>query len=162
MKWTEEEKQFLRDNVEMGWDWCAEQLGRSHDGVTKAAQKLGLKNGKNSYQGGRYICGSEYTDYQRSAKKRKHLFDITISDIEQILEIQEHKCKLSGIEIYFNKYENCGTTRGNASIDRIDSNIGYVSGNIQLLDKHVNMAKQRLSQDEFLDMCARIAKYNNL
>lgn len=43
------------------------------------------------------------------------------------------------------------------SIDRIDSSEGYLKGNVQLLHKDVNMAKQQYSQDYFVEMCKAVA-----
>lgn len=43
------------------------------------------------------------------------------------------------------------------SLDRIDSNKGYVRGNLQLVSWSVNKMKQDLSEDLFLDLCVKIA-----
>lgn len=47
----------------------------------------------------------------------------------------------------------------NTSIDRIDSNLGYLPDNIQLVSKVVNFMKQSLSHDDFIAICAKITKY---
>jgi len=36
-----------------------------------------------------------------------------------------------------------------ASIDRIDSNLGYLKGNIQIVQRWINLAKGDTAQDEF-------------
>ena len=46
------------------------------------------------------------------------------------------------------------------SIDRIDSNIGYELGNIQWVDKRINMMKGSLSNGEFINLCTLVADYN--
>lgn len=46
------------------------------------------------------------------------------------------------------------------SIDRIDSNIGYEEGNIQWVDKRINMMKGSLSNEEFVELCTKVAEYN--
>lgn len=43
------------------------------------------------------------------------------------------------------------------SLDRIDSKIGYIEGNVQWVHKMVNMCKQHYTQEEFLEMCVSIA-----
>ena len=45
----------------------------------------------------------------------------------------------------------------NASIDRIDSQFGYIKGNVQLVHKMVNMCKQQYEQEDFLRMCEAVA-----
>jgi len=42
------------------------------------------------------------------------------------------------------------------SLDRIDSNIGYLRGNLQLVSWSVNKMKQDLSEELFLDLCSKI------
>lgn len=66
---------------------------------------------------------------------------------------QNRKCALSGIPLIIN-------ATGNASIDRIDSSKGYVPGNIQWVDKHINFMKRTYSVKFFLDMCKKVVQYN--
>lgn len=42
------------------------------------------------------------------------------------------------------------------SLDRIDSKIGYVRGNLQLVSASVNRMKQEFSEEFFLDLCGKI------
>lgn len=48
----------------------------------------------------------------------------------------------------------------NMSIDRINSDIGYEEGNIQWVDKRINMMKGSLSNEEFIELCTKVANYN--
>jgi hypothetical protein len=48
------------------------------------------------------------------------------------------------------------------SIDRIDSNVGYVDGNVQLVCKAVNKMKQEYRESDFLHLCHLIAQNNRL
>lgn len=47
------------------------------------------------------------------------------------------------------------------SIDRIDSNGVYEEGNVQWVDKRINMMKGTLSNEEFIELCTMVAKYNS-
>lgn len=47
-----------------------------------------------------------------------------------------------------------------ASLDRIDSQQGYNSNNIQFVHKDVNMIKQIYTQDYFIKMCKLVAEHN--
>jgi hypothetical protein len=49
---------------------------------------------------------------------------------------------------------------GNASLDRIDSSIGYVEGNVAWVYKPINIMKQTLNSAEFIDLCKKIANHN--
>lgn len=70
-------------------------------------------------------------------------------------EQQEGKCKYSGLPL---SYEvNHPDT---VSLDRIDSSIGYIEGNLQLVSTTVNRIKLDLGEETFLTYCKLIA--NNL
>jgi hypothetical protein len=114
------------------------------------------------YTGGKYISGAEFGAYKTNAKRRNHQIDMTLEDVENLYEKQNGKCSLSGIPVVFNTTITNGggkVINGNASIDRRDNSKGYTKDNIQIVDKDVNMAKQRLSQQDFIDMCCRIADH---
>lgn len=70
---------------------------------------------------------------------------------------QNGKCALSKINLPLNtlSYRDL-----NLSLDRIDSNKGYIEGNVQWVDKRINMMKQSFTQDEFIKMCIEVAKNN--
>ena len=61
------------------------------------------------------------------------------------------KCALSGVDISIDY-------GGNASLDRIDSSLGYITGNVQWVDGKVNLAKRAMSDEEFIEMCKRVVK----
>ncbi len=46
-----------------------------------------------------------------------------------------------------------------ASVDRIDSSLGYTCANIQIVHKRVNRSKLALSDEKFREMCAAIAQH---
>jgi hypothetical protein len=46
-----------------------------------------------------------------------------------------------------------------ASLDRIDSSLGYVRGNVQWLHKDVNWMKNTLDQDRFIELCKAIVNH---
>jgi hypothetical protein len=96
-----------------------------------------------------------------SAKKRGiHVGkNIDKKYLESLYKKQQGKCALTGMEIKFAK-----TTRRDmigyttASIDRIDSQKGYVKGNMQWVHKDVNRMKSNLKQDRFIELCCEVAE----
>jgi len=80
-------------------------------------------------------------------------WDLEPQDILDMYQEQEQKCALTGWPI---KWSDKGLT-ASVSIDRIDSSEGYIKGNVQLLHKDVNMAKQQYSQEYFVEMCQAVA-----
>lgn len=90
--------------------------------------------------------------FYKWAKRRDKECTITIEYIENLFELQNGICSISGIKL----------DRSNMSLDRINSDIGYVEGNLQWVHKKVNQMKSNFDENEFIDMCNRIANYNIL
>lgn len=81
-----------------------------------------------------------YSRTKASAKQRGILFDISFTDFVKIIA-----------EVCF----YCGTT-GSIGLDRIDSKEGYIIENVAPACYRCNVAKNTLSQREFLELCALI------
>lgn len=84
---------------------------------------------------------------------RGFAWDLTPEYVIQLYKEQEGCCALTGWPI---EWAEKGLT-ATVSIDRIDSSEGYLKGNIQLLHKDVNMAKQQYSQEYFISMCQSVS-----
>jgi len=65
------------------------------------------------------------------------------------------RCSLSGRPLVFES--NYITT---PSIDRIDSSKGYTDDNIQWVGASINNAKATLDNNDFIELCADIARHN--
>lgn len=85
-------------------------------------------------------------------KDRRHL---SIDYVLAMLARQEGRCALSGVPL--TAAVGRGRVNTNLSIDRIDSAVGYVDGNIWLVCRVVNIMKNNLSVSEFRAYCSRIA-----
>ena len=96
---------------------------------------------------------SWFNKFKLSSQLRNIEFDITPEYLWDIFVEQDYRCNLTGWPIGWAEVGSDHT----ASIDRIDSSIGYIAGNIQLLHKDVNMAKQQYSQEYFINMAQAIA-----
>jgi hypothetical protein len=46
-----------------------------------------------------------------------------------------------------------------ASLDRIDSKVGYTKNNVQWVHKDVNNAKQDFEEDYFFNMCREVVAH---
>lgn len=94
------------------------------------------------------------------AKRRGIIFEITIDDMWNKFKEQNGKCALSGLDIKFPSFGE-KATKQTASLDRINSDIGYIKENIQWLHKDVNKMKWELDQDRFLYLCKLITTKEN-
>jgi cytidyltransferase-like protein len=106
------------------------------------------------------ILGRYWSSTIRGAKKRNIPFLIDTNEAWKIYLDQDRKCNLTNLPIYFSKNAK-KLSLGNASLDRVDNNEGYIVGNIQWLDKNVNLIKQNFSQQYFIDTAIKITKFNN-
>ena len=89
-----------------------------------------------------------YNKFKKSALKRQINWDLTI---DEMYEFYTGYCVMTGWELSLS-YEN-----QTASLDRIDSKLGYIKENIQWVHTMVNMTKNKYSQTEFIKMCKAIS-----
>lgn len=79
---------------------------------------------------------------------------------KDLLNNQGWMCSLSGVPITLPKswkdYRENGKT---ASLDRIDSSLGYIPGNVQWVHKSINQMKWDFPQSEFIEFCKLVAKH---
>lgn len=111
------------------------------------------------------IILSKYYQTLQGLPTRRHrgnkselTFNITVKHLNDLYESQGHKCALSGISLEPDL--SLTVQQQNMSIDRIDSNIGYEVGNVEWVDKRINMMKGSLSNEEFIRLCTLVADYN--
>ena len=83
-----------------------------------------------------------------SAKRRNIDFKISIEDVANKFIEQNSKCALTGQILVLNK---------DASLDRIDSKIGYIISNVQWIPKDVNRMKSNFDENYFIEICKMIS-----
>lgn len=122
-----------------------------------AHHKLGSNNAR--WSGFNEISGDFWSVIQRNAKARNIEFNLTIEDMWDLYIKQNKQCYLSGQILHFSRNVKLDK-RGNISLDRIDSNNGYTLDNVQWLHKTVNMCKQQLNNDNFIELCNDVFSFN--
>lgn len=95
---------------------------------------------------------------KRNAKVRNISFEIDINYIWELYNKQNAKCALTGLNIGFGKKT---TDTNEASLDRIDSNQGYIKGNIQWVHKDIQKMKMDLDENRFFELCKLVAIQND-
>jgi hypothetical protein len=122
--------------------------------LNKTCKKCSNRKTENSHRGMyNLIRISWFEKFKSSAALRGLVFDISIEDVWFLYTAQEGKCALSGLPIGWAEVGSIHT----ASIDRIDSSMGYIKENVQLLHKDVNFMKQQFDQRYFVEVCKAIA-----
>lgn len=109
-----------------------------------------------NWNGYKEISGNYWQIIKTGAKQRGLSVNVTIEDIWNQYEKQNGKCALTGLDLKFRTKSK--SSDGTASLDRIDSKIGYEVDNIQWVHKDVNFMKMKYSQDYFIHICKLIAK----
>jgi hypothetical protein len=93
--------------------------------------------------------------YNHCSKRKLNLgFDLDCEYLNNIYEKQKGLCALTGVEMTY-KAGN-GRVYTNISIDRIDSNKGYIKNNVQFVCDIVNVMKSNLTLDEFYFWCKKV------
>lgn len=123
------------------------------------SRKIGKEHGL--WVGYEEISNVYYSRVKRGAKDRGFDFNITIEQMWEKFIEQKRRCALSGVKIMFaptNKTKHLQT----ASLDRIDSNLGYKLDNIQWIHKHLNAMKWKISNEDFIGWCIEVANFQKL
>lgn len=100
------------------------------------------------------MAGSFFGTIRSGAKSRGLVFLITKEEIWDLFLKQNRKCALTGLDLKFSTYS--GGNDGNASLDRINSDLGYTIDNIQWVHKDINIMKMDLSNEELIKYCKLI------
>lgn len=87
-------------------------------------------------------------------KVRQMEFNITEKYIEELYQ-NNHICTYTGIDLSYNS--NLNVKDNFLSLDRIDSDKGYIEGNVQFVHKDINMMKGSLPHDKFIELCILVA-----
>jgi cytidyltransferase-like protein len=95
----------------------------------------------------------------RGAKQRNLEFNITIEYIWDLLEKQNRKCALSGLDLKFSRTRKDKSLQ-TCSLDRKDNKKGYIEGNVQWVHKRVNLMKNVMSDKDFIYFCHVVAEKN--
>lgn len=122
----------------------------------KVCKKCSNRNTDNSHRGWhRGVRVSWFNKFKSSAELRNIPWSLTLDDVADAMQKQDNRCSLTGWDISFPDWGH--SQEAPASIDRIDSTLGYTKDNIQLVVRKVNMMKQQYSQEEFIEVCKAVA-----
>lgn len=99
-----------------------------------------------------------YNRLNRMATKRGIAFNVNRDYLEDLFLKQNKSCALSGINLIFCRRRSVAETT--ASLDRIDSNLEYIEGNVQWVHKILNISKHTTDNKEFINWCKLVAEHN--
>jgi hypothetical protein len=114
--------------------------------------------GKNSAQftGYEELTGNIWGKIKRRAIERGFPIQFDIKFAWDLFIKQNRKCALTGIDLKLGN-KNRDIT---ASLDRIDSNTGYIEENVQWVYKDINIMKNMFDQNYFIELCRLVTHKN--
>lgn len=115
-------------------------------------------NPRGSWKGHRSLSGTYFSRLRRGALCRKLCFNVTPAFLWELFEQQKGRCALSGLSIQLGRTAKNQT----ASVDRIESSLGYVAGNVHWVHKDVNKMKMDLTLDRFIELCCLVTEHQRV
>lgn len=97
------------------------------------------------------------TSSKTTAKSRGWEYDLDYAQLVELFRGQGGRCALTGDELIPERFNS-----NTFSIDRIDSSKGYVMNNIQFVTKDVNIAKNKMNMNDFVNLCRKVADLEKL
>jgi len=126
----------------------------------------GPGNPENLRAGNRQDKFSSFRYYMKKAKSREHK-DTTDLDLEYLRNLwkeQEGRCALSGVVMSLPRntlvWEQDRGNPWKPSLDRIDSNKGYLRGNVRFITVMANLCKQSFSDEEVIAFCRAVVSHH--
>jgi len=84
-----------------------------------------------------------YASYKSNAKVRGLVFELTLQEFKEMIEQDCHYCQDPGY-----------------GIDRVDSGMGYIIGNVVSCCTMCNRMKLNYEIDEFIEQCRKIVEHH--
>ena len=144
------------------------------DGLHSSCIPCHREASRKSYSTHSGFLGKILNDSRSNAKKKKLQHNITKENLAALCIKQNGLCALTGEKMTHTQLKTREDSDEhilnptNMSIDRINSSIGYIPSNIQLVCASVNKIKHNMTQRELVDLCTNIQlhkvdkKYNEL
>lgn len=129
----------------------------------KGLQNFGDKRNTKPPQHGRLKDEySNFREHMRRIRNRNKEYNVTVEYLKFVWDSQNGLCPYTGIKLSLRDYSGKNIDpMFLASIDRIDSNKGYIVGNIQWVSTPINYLKNNLTHNQVIDMCKKIQEFYN-
>lgn len=117
------------------------------------------KQNSSGYKGFEDISSIYFNHIRVGAESRGLIFQVSKEDMWKKYLEQNKKCALTGLPILIHRNAR-KRKEMTASLDRIDSLVGYTPENIQWLHKDINKMKMNFSEEYLLKLCKLIVQHN--
>lgn len=105
------------------------------------------------------LSGYYYHQLKVKAEERDIVFGVSIEYLWGLFIKQDGKCALTGVNLRFtSSKERRNGLLQTASLDRRDSNVGYLEGNVQWVHRDINLMKRDFPESRFVKLCKLVSK----
>lgn len=122
---------------------CSDEVNSASGGLSK------------NWKGVKDVPHNYFNTIRHHAIGRNIEYNITIEYVADIFEKQNKQCVYTKRVLCFGRKGKI-KTETTASLDRINSELGYVVGNVQWVHKEVNLLKSDYTHKEFISLCKEI------
>lgn len=136
---------------------CGAYANKENLGENLGNTEFLLKGGDNR--------SDEFTKFKwfmRCVRRRRKEHNIDLPYLKQIWEEQKGVCPLTGWKLELPRHASDWKTKDNkiqrASLDRIDSNKGYVKGNVRFISVMANYCKNQFTDEDVILFCEAVIK----
>lgn len=124
---------------------------------SKNAWITGKRQPRNCNKGGtKDIHNALCNRWKANAKSRNYPFEISIENLQEILDKQNFKCAYTNMNMFcpktYNERRQMTSSPYLLSLDRIDNELGYIDGNVHFVCVWVNKAKGSYSHETFKEI----------
>lgn len=135
--------------------WMTASEFHNPDKSNMCQQCAGIQRGKeakikNGLMG--ELDADKYGKMKKCAEARHIDFLVSQEYLWNLYEAQDRKCAITGDDIPIIK---------KASLDRIDSSLPYIEGNVQWVSKQANLSKHVMSMTELYEFCRKVLNHAN-
>jgi hypothetical protein len=102
---------------------------------------------------------SGFREFIRRVKNRNHEHDIDLDYLVDLWNKQNGKCIYTNIDMILPHGVKRGTSF-TASLDRIDSSMGYMKGNVQFTLTAINYMKNDMTHEQTIDLINLIKSFS--
>ncbi len=103
------------------------------------------------------ITRGHWAQIVKNAVIRNLPFEVSCEFVWSLFLKQDRKCVLSGESLVF--ATSVKSTGNSASLDRIDSDLGYTENNVQWVHKDINSIKSKIPDPDFIRWCEKVAAW---
>ena len=109
----------------------------------------------------RHLMTQRVKGARKRAKTKGFACEVDTQYLVDLYDKQEGLCAITGMKMSVQAItSSVGMCSDVVSLDRIDSSIGYLKGNVQLVCSDINIMKGTKNMDELIKSCISILKNN--